>query len=144
MGVTKASTNSAMATLADKGLVLNEKYKEIYLTPEGLELAKFTANKHHVIRRFLIKVLDIDPDTADTDAAHRACISSASVAGMINYMEHRKENRVRYILRKYQELRGYSRLYTNPIPDIYKELRNCNNSAALILCPAKQPTKCIY
>ena len=38
LGVSKASTNSAMATLAEKGLIIYEKYKEVNLTPKGLKL----------------------------------------------------------------------------------------------------------
>ena len=35
LGVTKASTNRAMTTLSEKGLITNEKYKEIFLTEAG-------------------------------------------------------------------------------------------------------------
>jgi Mn-dependent DtxR family transcriptional regulator len=37
LGVSKASTNSAIVSLADKGLINYEKYKEIFLTDKGLE-----------------------------------------------------------------------------------------------------------
>ncbi|HEY8422557.1 MAG TPA: metal-dependent transcriptional regulator, partial [Thermoclostridium sp.] len=52
LGVSKASVNSAMATLAEKGLVINEKYKEVFLTPAGLEKAKSTSEKHQIIQKF--------------------------------------------------------------------------------------------
>ena len=41
LGVTKASVNNAMATLANKGLVINEKYKRS-VTSAGLKQAKMT------------------------------------------------------------------------------------------------------
>lgn len=87
LGVTKASTNSAMSTLSEKGLIVNEKYKEVFLTPEGLELAKFTANKHHVIQQFLSKVLNVDAAVADEDAcAIEHVISNQSISAMQKYI----------------------------------------------------------
>lgn len=88
LGVTKASTNSAMATLAEKGLIINEKYKEIFLTPEGLKLAELTSKKHHVIKQFLINVLTVEPSIAETDAcAIEHVISSDSIAAMQKFMQ---------------------------------------------------------
>lgn len=88
LGVTKASTNSAMSTLAEKGLITNEKYKEIFLTPEGYKLAELTSQKHHVIKQFLIKILKVDASIAETDAcAIEHVISSDSVAAMQEFMK---------------------------------------------------------
>lgn len=88
MGVTKASTNSAMSTLAEKGLISSEKYKEVYLTPEGLLLAKRTADKHHIIQQFLTRVLKVNPGIATEDAcAIEHVISSDSVCAMAAYLK---------------------------------------------------------
>ncbi|MBR0597089.1 metal-dependent transcriptional regulator [Sinanaerobacter chloroacetimidivorans] len=87
LNVTKASTNSAMATLSEKGLITNEKYKEVFLTPEGYKLAEFTSKKHHVIHQFLTSVLNIDSGIADNDAcAIEHVISSDSILAMQNFM----------------------------------------------------------
>ncbi|MEA4925684.1 MAG: metal-dependent transcriptional regulator [Syntrophomonadaceae bacterium] len=87
LGVTKASTNSAMSTLSEKGLISNEKYREVYLTPAGLELAELTSKKHYVIREFLIKLLNIDPAIADKDAcAIEHVISNDSIQAMQEFM----------------------------------------------------------
>lgn len=87
LGVTKASTNSAMATLSEKGLITNEKYKEIFLTEKGLEQAKFTSRKHHVIRKFFINVLKIEQSIADEDAcAIEHVISNDSIRAMESFM----------------------------------------------------------
>ncbi|MBP7460489.1 MAG: metal-dependent transcriptional regulator [Candidatus Delongbacteria bacterium] len=86
--VTKASTNRAMASLAQKGLIRNERYRVIHLTPEGLEQAEFTSRKHHTIRRFFIGVLGIDAEVADQDAcAIEHVISCQSVFAMLKYLE---------------------------------------------------------
>ena len=90
LGVTKASTNSAMATLAEKGLITNEKYKEIFLTPKGLQVAESTSKKHRVIRQYFTEVLKIDPAVADHDAcAIEHVISNVSIAAMQEYLQNR-------------------------------------------------------
>lgn len=90
LGVTKASTNSAMITLAEKGLITNEKYKKIFLTPLGLKIARFTYKKHRIIKDFLIKTLNIDSSIADKDAcAIEHVINSDSVYAMEKFLlEH--------------------------------------------------------
>ena len=92
LDVTKASTNNAMTSLAEKGLVTNEKYGEIFLTSKGLELAKSTSKKHRVIRKYFIEVLKIDSKVADDDAcAIEHVISNISVAAMQKYLrDHQK------------------------------------------------------
>jgi DtxR family transcriptional regulator, Mn-dependent transcriptional regulator len=88
LGVTKASTNSAMSTLAAKGLIINEKYKEIYLTPTGLEFAKSTSKKHHTIYKFLTGILHVDPSVADKDAcAIEHVISGDSTRAMQSFIK---------------------------------------------------------
>lgn len=88
LGVTKASSNSAMATLAERGLIINEKYREIYLTPSGREVAEFTSKKHHTIRQFFVDVLGIKRSIADEDAcAIEHVISNESIIAMQKFMK---------------------------------------------------------
>jgi DtxR family Mn-dependent transcriptional regulator len=92
LGVTKASTNSAMATLSEKGLIVNEKYREVFLTPAGLKIAELTCQKHEVIRRFLTKVLKVDAVIADKDAcAIEHVISGDSVNAMLQFLSNIEE-----------------------------------------------------
>ncbi|WP_347488560.1 metal-dependent transcriptional regulator [Desulfoscipio sp. XC116] len=87
MGVTKASTNSAMATLSKKGLIFNRKYKEIYLTPTGRKLAEFTSQKHRVVQQFFTEILNIDMAIADKDAcAIEHVISDDSINAMRKFL----------------------------------------------------------
>lgn len=87
LGVTKASTNSAMVTLSDKGLITNEKYGEIFLTPAGRALAELTSNKHRTILKFFTEILKLDFATADTDAcAIEHVISNSSIQAMQEFM----------------------------------------------------------
>lgn len=92
LGVTKASANSAMSTLSEKGLIINEKYREIFLTPPGRELAEFTSKKHYVIQQFLVTILNVDAVIADKDAcAMEHVISSDSVYAMQEFITKREK-----------------------------------------------------
>lgn len=91
LGVTKASANSAMATLADKGLIINEKYREIFLTSSGQEFAEFVSKKHQVIQKFFTEILKIDMVVADKDAcAIEHVISNDSIHAMQEYITNHK------------------------------------------------------
>lgn len=94
LGVTKASTSVAMTTLSEKGLITNEKYGEIYLTPAGKKLAEFTSRKHQIIRQFFIDVLNIDFKIADNDAcAIEHVISNDSIQAMQDFLQDWKETK---------------------------------------------------
>ncbi|AKL96561.1 iron (metal) dependent repressor, DtxR family [Clostridium aceticum] len=85
--VTKASTNSAMSTLSEKGLIVNEKYKEVFLTPAGRKLAEFTSKKHKIIEKFFTQVLKIDEAIANKDACEiEHVISSESISAMEKFL----------------------------------------------------------
>lgn len=91
LGVTKASTSAAMTALSEKGLITNEKYGEIHLTPTGRALAEFTSRKHQIIRQFFMDVLRIDAKTADKDAcAIEHVISNDSVQAMQDFLQNWK------------------------------------------------------
>lgn len=94
LGVTKASTNRAMATLSDKGLVITEKYKEVFLTEAGRKLAEHTSKKHHIIQRFFTEILNIDPSIADKDACSiEHVISSNSIDAMEKFLQASKDSK---------------------------------------------------
>lgn len=91
LGVSKASTNSAIVSLAEKGLIHYEKYREIFLTETGMEFAKSTSNKHKVIKKFFIEILKIEADIADSDACSiEHVISRDSITAMEMYMKGNK------------------------------------------------------
>ncbi|SHI82465.1 metal-dependent transcriptional regulator [Desulfosporosinus lacus] len=93
LSVTKASANSAMSTLSEKGLITNEKYKEIFLTPSGREHAEFTSKKHRVIQEFFTKILRVDAVIANRDAcAIEHVISNDSIYAMQEFIRTEKLN----------------------------------------------------
>lgn len=88
LGVTKASANSAMAVLSDKGLITNEKYQEITLTSEGRALARLVSGKHAALQRFFIEVLGVEAVIAEADAcAIEHVISRETIEAVERYLE---------------------------------------------------------
>ncbi|MDR1531336.1 MAG: metal-dependent transcriptional regulator [Clostridiales bacterium] len=83
MSVTKSTANTAMAALAEKGLVEGGRYRQIVLTDTGLAMASGVAQKHKTIQQFFTEILNIDDETADTDAcAIEHVISDKAVEAM--------------------------------------------------------------
>ncbi len=71
-----------------KGLIKNEKYGEIFLTPAGQKLARLTSNKHRTLQKFFMEILRLDPDTADMDAcAVEHVISNDAIQAMALFLE---------------------------------------------------------
>ncbi len=90
MGVSKASVNNAMSVLAEKGLIENEPYQEIRMTPAGEEYARIVSGKHAIIERLLTVVLGVEPKIADVDAcAIEHIISAESVQAMYSFLQQR-------------------------------------------------------
>lgn len=87
LGVSKASANSAVTNLMDKGFLTFEPYKEIYLTERGLAFARDTTEKHHTIFEFFTSALQLDPTTADVDAcAIEHVVSCDTINAMRRYL----------------------------------------------------------
>jgi DtxR family transcriptional regulator, Mn-dependent transcriptional regulator len=68
LGVSTASVVGALRALKDKGLVEQERYGFVRLTATGSSVAEGVIHSHEVICHFLETVLDLDPETAATDA----------------------------------------------------------------------------
>lgn len=66
-GVTAPTVNATIQRLAREGLVVSQPYRSIFLTEEGRALANTCAQRHAVVRDFLISI-GVDPDTAEGDA----------------------------------------------------------------------------
>lgn len=68
MEVSKPSVNKAMNVLKDKGLIEQEAYGDIRLTPSGKEMADMVFNRHKTIRSFLENILFVSKENAEKDA----------------------------------------------------------------------------
>ncbi len=68
LGVKMPSVTAAMKKLSEGKMVIYERYGRIRLTAAGKKAAKDVYRRHEILRRFLICVLDINPETAAEDA----------------------------------------------------------------------------
>ena len=68
MGIQRGSVTSMLKNLAEKGLINYEPYGYITLTPEGKRIGEEITRCHTVLNDFLTRVVQIDPEKADSMA----------------------------------------------------------------------------
>ena len=68
LSCSKASVNQAMNALKTENLIVQEKYRKISLTPEGIEVAKRIYEKHEILSKFFTEVLGVSPEVGELDA----------------------------------------------------------------------------
>jgi DtxR family Mn-dependent transcriptional regulator len=68
LGIAKASVNQTLNKFKKKGLVRQKIYGPVELTREGRHMAEKVRQAHLLLKRFLIQVLDVDPEVAEEDA----------------------------------------------------------------------------
>lgn len=66
--VSKPSVNSAVKTLAARGLLSQERYAAIRLSPAGLRAGAEIAGRHLTLKDFFTEVLAMAPAPAERDA----------------------------------------------------------------------------
>jgi DtxR family Mn-dependent transcriptional regulator len=87
-GVTLSSVTAALNLLKEKDLVEHEHYGVIVLTKKAEKLAKQLLRRHITIKNFLVDVLGVSEQTAETDACvleHH--ISSTSLNSLIDFLD---------------------------------------------------------
>lgn len=67
LGVTQPTVSKNLARLKREGLVLRERYRSVFLTDEGRELAEQCRRRHRIVVSFLL-ALGLDQETAEQDA----------------------------------------------------------------------------
>lgn len=67
MGVTQPTVAKNLARLRREGLVRSERYRAVFLTETGAELAASSKHRHAVVVALLLE-LGLDRETAETDA----------------------------------------------------------------------------
>ena len=87
LNVKNSSVNIALNVLADKGLIVHEKYGYVELTPEGKQLADDIQHKEDVLFQFFTEILDVDKDIALKDACRiEHTISDETLAKLIFFI----------------------------------------------------------
>jgi DtxR family Mn-dependent transcriptional regulator len=67
-GVTRSSVSTALNVLKRKDLIIHSNYGRVELTEQGEDLAQMLEKNHSVLRKFLINILGIDWEVADSEA----------------------------------------------------------------------------
>ena len=87
MNVSPASVSEMLKILSKSGLVDYIKYRGVRLTEKGLTEARLTRKRHHVVEKFLIDVLDMDPQAAHEEASRiEHSISDEATINMCNML----------------------------------------------------------
>lgn len=87
LNVKNSSVNIALNVLADKGLIIHEKYGYVELTPEGQKIADDIQHKEDVLLRFFTEILGVDKDVALKDACRMEhTISDETLAKLIFFI----------------------------------------------------------
>ncbi len=68
LGVKMSSVSAALKTLGARGLIKYDPHQYITLTSKGLFQAKEIVRKHEVLKRFLVRVLQVEENTAEDNA----------------------------------------------------------------------------
>jgi DtxR family Mn-dependent transcriptional regulator len=68
LGVKMSSVSSALKSLAARGFIEYDPHQFITLTDRGIKKAKEIVRKHEVLKRFLVKVLQVDEAVAEDNA----------------------------------------------------------------------------
>lgn len=86
LGVTHVTVSQTIARLRDQGLVTNQPYRSIFLTPRGRTLAHDARRRHTLVLDFLL-ALGVPSAAANTDAEgieHH--VSPATLAAMKRFL----------------------------------------------------------
>ncbi|MBF0112276.1 MAG: metal-dependent transcriptional regulator [Desulfamplus sp.] len=68
MGIQRGSVTSMLKNLAEKELINYEPYGYVTLTDQGKSVALEITRRHSILKDFLMRVIQIDPEKADTIA----------------------------------------------------------------------------
>ncbi len=67
LGVTQPTVAKMLKRLTEAGLVTQRPYRGVFLTDEGVLMAKNARRRHEIVEAFLCRI-GVDPDTARNDA----------------------------------------------------------------------------
>ena len=91
MKVTRASVNRALGVLKELGYITQEKYSEILLTEDGRRAAISVVIRHTTLKTFLIDILGVTEDIAETDACRMEhSVSLETLEKLRSYMDEKK------------------------------------------------------
>jgi DtxR family Mn-dependent transcriptional regulator len=96
LNVKSSSVNIALNVLADKGLIIHEKYGYVELTKEGKRIADDIQHKEDILFHFFADILGVDKDIALKDACRMEhTISDETLAKIIFFIGKISKNSIK-------------------------------------------------
>lgn len=87
LNLSKASVSQALGQLREQGYIQQDPYGPVELTAEGHKYALVVKHRHVVLRSFLVEVLGIDRQTAETDACQMEhAVSSETTERLVDFL----------------------------------------------------------
>lgn len=83
LGVSKPSVNSAMKALSARGLVSQERYGSITLSPAGRKAGAEVAARHSLLKDFFVSILGLPEAGAEKDACRAEHALSRAAVGRL-------------------------------------------------------------
>jgi DtxR family Mn-dependent transcriptional regulator len=78
-----------LKSLGEKSLINYEPYSFITLTKKGAKIAEAITRRHQVLKDFLLKVLQLDEETAETTACRMEhAVDETSIDRLVSFVEY--------------------------------------------------------
>jgi DtxR family Mn-dependent transcriptional regulator len=88
LGIKPGSVTGALKVLNEKGYINYSPYSFITLTPKGAKLAREIRRRHNVLKDFLVNILQVDSETADSTACRMEhAIDPLSLERLIRFVD---------------------------------------------------------
>lgn len=88
MGIQRGSVTGALKILNTKGLINYQPYSFITLTDEGIRIARKITRRHTILKDFLLRVIQLDPEKAETTACRMEhTVDDKSVNKLVRFIE---------------------------------------------------------
>ena len=93
MNVLRGSVTGALKKMAQQDLINYEPYGFITLTTRGLKIAREVTRRHGVIKDFLLGVLQMGPETAETNACRMEhAMDKDAVDRLVTFIDYLKDS----------------------------------------------------
>jgi DtxR family Mn-dependent transcriptional regulator len=89
LGLQRGSITGALKNLHEKRLINYKPYSFITLTKKGTQIAKAVTHRHNVLKNFLLTVLQLDEETAESTACRMEhAIDDMTISRLVDFVEY--------------------------------------------------------
>lgn len=88
LDVSCPSVSEMLGKLARDDLITHGRYKHVSLTEKGARIARRLDRKHETLKQFFTEILEVDEETADSDACEiEHIISDKTLQKLLSYLQ---------------------------------------------------------